>query len=214
MIDDSRDDGPKDFFAELEAARAQDQKDNLMLDPEQASETTKNLAAMEKEILELVREKYGHTSTVKNIYPGVEVYNPGYRTQILSIKEHLGGLGNGKIYLRSAIDDPYPGEPPESAIIPQLYIGLHTDEDTRKLAEQLSNSSNSFNFFSLGTQYYFGSDGTYLKRVYVPLNGSENRNRSQADAWETRRMTAGDFELAGVALQMLKARLSPPEPTE
>ncbi len=104
----------------------------------------------------------------------------------------------------------------------ELLLWLHTDEASRKLYEDLSKTdpiiaNNAY------TLYYFTEDGEYKKSSSIPSRMKKMMDKSRRplfskipeegdskamEVYESE-MTAGDFEIAGQALQMLINRLTP-----
>lgn len=106
----------------------------------------------------------------------------------------------------------------------ELHLGLHTDEASRKLYEALSKSDPIIRR-DVYTLYYFTEDGEYKKSLGIPPQMKSKMDKSRRpllpvpdfpgedhsifhQVYESE-MLAGDFEIAGKALQMLIDRLTP-----
>lgn len=105
-----------------------------------------------------------------------------------------------------------------------LRVYLHTDEKNMVHAENVSDAEKKF----LATHYFFDRDGNFGKRVYIPKSALSaeqrrqylsyiniipinSRNENTSGTWESRSMSAGDFELAGNVIMQLKGFIKPKE---
>ena len=208
MVDDSHGkDSPDDFYAQLEAARAQDTKDQP-LDPDIAREEAKKLAQKEKDIDELSDQVLVPYS------PKGDDLRMAYHIPIpksLSIHGAFKGLGSGNIYL----DKHYESHEtdyfkPHIQSRYTLNIGLHEDQTTEHLAQAANTSNPGGLHFS--TTYLFDTNGNFDKLVWLPTEIHDDRPTIVRSVLGDSRlvqgqMTPGDFELAGTALQILEAKV-------
>lgn len=95
-----------------------------------------------------------------------------------------------------------------------FFIQMHTDRSTMDAVEEARKKNPDSS--REGTRYYFDKHGAHRKEIYVRNNVDVKldpfhklvQKDEYTNTYETE-MTAGDFELAGQALQMLINRLKP-----
>lgn len=213
MVDDSHGkDSPDDFYAQLEAARAQDAKDRP-LDPDFAREEAKKLAETEERIIALIASRPRVFDQIEHL---VFVDNSTHTTSkgIQSFTSNMKGIGRGIIELISYDKPDWFASLVGIETKNRLMIGFHTDLPTIEEARQMRNTDD------LGTTFFFTRNGDYGKIVTLPtqlISGREVlRSDKEYGSHSVRgEMTAGDFELVGTTLQFFEERLAPPQtPTQ
>ncbi len=182
------------------------------LDPEMARREAQGLAGMMDEITKLMEDyplAYPHGG---EITPRVFLEKSEFQLRISSHIEALSGIG-GKFIIFSHDFKKHSGDFPERVGVDSLNrldIGIHTDPPTREQIEQIQ-TPEDINI--LQSIYFFDKGGNYGKVISLPRTVSDNRddisNLGTTQKYVEAEMTAGDFELAGISLSMIKNRLTP-----
>lgn len=176
-------------------------------------------AQMEEELAQLMKNKLNGKDYVK-IEKDVYLNKLMKATTLASYIENIKGVEGGQLNGIASISflDGLANDAEKLGIKTnrELMVGLHADEKTCKQFNEFAKKDPTI-ASNASTMYYFTQDGEYKKSSRIPVGVTVDSSRPTlypkggiVNVYESE-MTAGDFEIAGQALQMLINRLKPQE---
>lgn len=194
-----------------------EQLEQTPINPEVASEMAKKLAEKVDHLAKLITAEFGEKGPTSVLIDDHSFYRVDADGQfnVDCHAEPIGRYGQGHLGFGF-----FPHESYHSAVGVEteyrLTVGMHTDEKTREQFLEEEKRQGGKPRGQNDTLYFFDKDGNYGKVSIIPHYFKDSRKTLMSGHSAkpvVSEMTAGDFELAGAALQTLINCFTPPAET-